>query len=471
MTVTNSQVLSISFDKGTLVISVKNGNDSFIYNLRSKIQLTHDPRVNEWRCDAIHYPFIKKCSEEAGIFIEDTVPQWRNIRWETQNLPPLRKEQTRAFEEWMKTKQGLIVMPTGTGKTNIALAIMNELHTSTLVVAPVRDLMYQWHRRILDGLGYDAGIIGDNTFNVLPVSVTTFESAYIHMDKLGTLFELIVFDECHHLPGQSRREAALMCTAPFRLGLTATPERSDEKHKDLDDLIGPVVFDLPISSARGEIIADYDIARIPVYLSPEEQTRYNEASRCVKNFFYKRKQDDSSFDWLDAMAEIGTDPEARAAQKAFYLKQSIQDRAEEKFRVLEDIFRLHYGEPVLVFCGSNAMARDISKRFLVPCILNHCGKRERMEVLDGFKKKIYPVLVANQVLDEGVDIPEARVAVVVGGGISSRQAKQRLGRILRKKDNKRGVLYEVVCEDTSEVNRSRIRRRNDAYKRSIDRPV
>ena len=91
---------------------------------------------------------------------------------------------------------------------------MHELGVSTLVVAPVRDLMYQWQRRILNGLGYDAGIIGDNRHRVLPVSVTTYDSACIHMDRLGNQFALVIFDECHHLPGQVRRDAALMSAAP-----------------------------------------------------------------------------------------------------------------------------------------------------------------------------------------------------------------------------------------------------------------
>jgi superfamily II DNA or RNA helicase len=403
-------------------------------------------------------------SGKAGYRFEDNVPHWLQVRWETPKIPPLRTEQKEAVNAWMPGKRGVIVMPTGTGKTEVALYIMRELVVATLIVSPVRDLMYQWHRRILNGLGYDAGIIGDNIYQAYPVSVTTYDSAYIHMDKLGADFQLIIFDECHHLPGESRREAALMSAAPMRLGLTATPERADERHTDLDRLIGPIVYHLPIASVRGTTLADYDIKRIPVYLSPQEQERYNAASRRVREFMHMKRKDDPSFDWLELMAETANDPEARAAQSAFYLKQSIQDRAEEKFRVLEDIFRMHIGDPVMVFTGSNAMARDISSRFLVPCLLNHCGKRERMEVLDGFKNSDYPVLVANQVLDEGVDIPAAKVAVVVGGGTSSRQAKQRLGRILRKKGNKKGILYEVVCEETGEVQRSRQRRRNDAYR-------
>ena len=71
--------------------------------------------------------------------------------------------------------------------------------------------------------------------------------------------------------------------------------------------------------------------------------------------------------------------------KAYFAKKSIEDRAEEKLRVLEDLFRLHAHEPCLVFAGSNAMARDVSQRFLIPCLLNHCGKKERLDVIGGLK--------------------------------------------------------------------------------------
>ena len=105
------------------------------------------------------------------------------------------------------------------------------------------------------------------------------------------------------------------------------------------------------------------------------------------------------------------------------------------------------------------MALDVSRRFLVPTLLSHSRKVERRAALEGFAAGAFPVLVANQVLDEGVDVPAAKVAIVIGGLASTRQAKQRLGRILRPSGNSRAVLYEIVCQDTNEEERSRKRRR------------
>lgn len=423
-----------------------------------------DPRVGAWRCDAIEYvAAAERLSRAVGPF-DDRVPAWRPVHWPRVEIHPLRPEQQAAVDAWQRAGgRGLIVMPTGTGKTEVALAAMAQTPTSTLVVAPVRDLMYQWHRRILAALGYDAGIIGDNVFRVRPVSVTTYDSACIHVEKLGDRFGLVVFDECHHLPGPVRRDAARMSAAPRRMGLTATPERSDGRDADLEGLVGPVVYRMAIAAARGRTLAEYEIVRISVHLSEEEQARYDRLASQVRAYVTERRKQDPGYTWEDLCAETGREPAARRAMKAYFAKRAIEDRAEEKLRVLEDLFRLHAGEPCIVFAGSNAMARDVSRRFLVPCLLSHCGKKERLDVLRGLEDGTYPALVANRVLDEGVDLPEVKVAVVIGGTASGRQAKQRLGRVLRRAGNARAVLYEIVSAGTTEEQRSRRRRSTDAY--------
>lgn len=458
---------SVRFDRGTLLLSTASGE---LPRSLATLPWQWDERVHAWRCEALHYAALGMLLAGADGDVADEIPAPATVRWPEPNLPPLRPDQRHALDAWRAAdRRGLVVMPTGTGKTEVALAAMHETAVPTLVVAPVRDLMYQWHRRIRRGLGYDAGILGDAVHDVRPVTVTTYDSAYIHMADLGARFGLIVFDEAHHLPGKIRREAALLCTAPFRLGLTATPERADGLHRDLEWLVGRVVFRMPVSAAKGGILADYDVVRIPVTLTDGERRRYDGAGREVRSYIAARRETVPGYGWQQLCADAGKDPDARRAHKAFRLRKAIEDRAEEKLRVLEDIFCLHAGERVIVFAGSNAMAQEVSRRFLLPTILSHTGKRERIAVLDGFAEGRFPALIANQVLDEGVDIPAAKVAVIIGGQSSTRQAKQRLGRILRRSGDERATLYEVVCEDTGEVERSRNRRRSDAYERSVYR--
>jgi superfamily II DNA or RNA helicase len=459
--------VTLAFDQGTLTLcgarpeDIRRSGEAGIWKW--------DSRVACWRTHALHYAAARaRLRHVFGGAFDDQVPVPERVRWPKLELLPLRPEQLAAVESWTRAQgRGQIVMPTGTGKTEVALAAIVAAGVATLVVAPVRDLMYQWQHRILRRTGYDAGIVGDSLFNLRAITVTTYDSAYIHMARIGATFGLIVFDEEHHLPGRCYREAALLCAAPLRLGLTATPERADGLHSELNALVGPVVYDLPLSAAKGGTLADYTVVRIPVALQPQEQARYDRAGETVRRFMYEKSKTTPGYTFENLCADAGKDPEARNVQKAYYLKRSIEDRAEEKLRVLEDLFGLHSNERILVFAGSNAMALDISRRFLVPTLLSFSRKKERIAVLEGFAAGTFPVVVANQVLDEGVDVPAAKVAVVVGGQASARQAKQRLGRILRKSGGLRATLYEVVCEDTKDVERSRERRRSDAYERTV----
>lgn len=461
--------INLGFDRGTLLLSGIDRKE--VNEIPGPLLWTWDHRVGALRCDAIHYAAIlSDLKAQFGPSLTDKVPKPTRIHWPKINLPKLRPNQIEALEAWSGTgSRGQIIMPTGTGKTEVALAAMARTKVASLIVAPVRDLMYQWHRRILAAFDYDAGIVGDGLSDIKPITVTTYDSAYIHMARMGADFGLLIFDEEHHLPGKCRREAAILSAAPMRLGLTATAERSDGLHKDLDWLIGPVVYHMPFKEAEGSTLASFDLVRIPVALNEQEQATYDQCSRIVRHFISSRRKEQPGYTWQDLCKESGKDPQARNAQKAYYLKNSIESRASEKLRVLEDIFRLHKGQQILVFTGSNVMAIEVSRRFLVPTILSHTRKRERLTILENFAKGVFPVLVANRVLDEGVDVPEAKVAVVIGGQASIRQAKQRLGRVLRRSGNARATLYEVVCENTNEVHRSRRRRKSDAYERPIHR--
>ena len=464
----NKQV-SLSFDRGTLLLTGLSFTE--LPDACGSRVWRWDTRVGAFRCDAIYYASVRLVlADRYGTQFFDEVMKPVVVSLPRIDLPRLRPEQTEALAAWHQAGcRGQIIMPTGTGKTEVALAAMVRTKTATLVVTPVRDLMYQWHRRILRAFNYDSGIVGDGLSNIKPITVTTYDSAYIHMDKMGAGFGLLIFDEEHHLPGKCRREAAILSTAVMRLGLTATPQRSDGFHKDLDWLIGPTVYEMPFKRAKGSTLADFDVVRIPVALNDSEQSTYDQCSRVIRHFIIARRKELPGYRWQDLCKESGKDPQARNAQKAYYLKESIENRASEKLRVLEDIFRLHKGQQILVFAGSNIMAIEVSMRFLVPTILSHSRKRERLAILESFAKGRFEVLVANRVLDEGIDVPEAKVAVVIGGQGSTRQAKQRLGRILRRTGNTRATLYEVVCENTREVQRSRKRRKSDAYEQTIHR--
>ena len=118
----------------------------------------------------------------------------------------------------------------------------------------------------------------------------------------------------------------------------------------------------------------------------------------------------------------------------------------------------------LIFTEKNATAYAIARRFLVPVITHQTKVSERSEILAGLRAGRYGAVVTSKVLNEGVDVPEANIAIVVSGSGSVREHVQRLGRVLRPREGKRATLYELVSEGTTEQYTSSRRRDHSAYR-------
>jgi len=136
------------------------------------------------------------------------------------------------------------VLPTGAGKTLVAQLAMRDTPRSTLICVPTLDLLQQWYSGLLSAFPDDnIGLLGGGSRDETPVLVSTYDSAAIHAEELASKYGLIISDEAHHLPSDFARVIAEMSLAPYRLGLTTTPKRSDGRELDLDTLIGPVVYE------------------------------------------------------------------------------------------------------------------------------------------------------------------------------------------------------------------------------------
>jgi superfamily II DNA or RNA helicase len=286
------------------------------------------------------------------------------------------------------------------------------------------------------------------------------------MKEIGNRYRLIVYDEVHHLPGPVQHESALDCLAPLRLGLSATPWRADGRDAMLAELVGPIVWEEDLAQARGRTVADYVIVRVPVYLTEAEQAEFDALSRGIRQYVAGRRREEGDFDWTEMARSSRTDPQAREILRLWRRKLAIVHRSAEKLRVLEDVFRLHPDEPVIVFTASNRMALDVSARFLIPALTAHSDKQERNRVLDAFAAGRIKALAACEVLNEGWDAPAVKVGVVLGGEKGVREAVQRLGRLLRKSGDRAARLYEVVIQETPDAARARRRGRTDAYRRA-----
>ncbi|MHA1115610.1 MAG: helicase-related protein [Candidatus Heimdallarchaeaceae archaeon] len=127
---------------------------------------------------------------------------------------------------------------------------------------------------------------------------------------------------------------------------------------------------------------------------------------------------------------------------------------------IEELLKRHKSDRVLIFSEFNDMVYMISKRFLIPSITHETKSSERNVILKKFKEGKYSKLVTGKVLDEGLDVKEANVGIIVSGSGQSRQFIQRLGRLLRPKTEK-VKLYELVTSSSLEVSTAKRRKKSE----------
>lgn len=447
----------LRFDRGTLLLDG-------LPEAEIPPDFRWDERVRSWRAPASAYHDVVWALHRRG-------GPWRD---EARGYGPLgrpyagsrrpREYQARAVDRWVESgRRGVVVLPTGAGKTFVAELCIARADRSTLVVAPTLELVAQWHTALVRAFGGPVGVLGGGEHEVHDLTVSTYDSAHLFAERYGNRFGLLVFDEVHHLPGPSYALAATCAIAPFRLGLTATLERPDGAHERLADLVGPVVDARSIRELAGDFLAPYRTEVIDVILDPEERAAYDAAVAHYRGFRTARRLPSGRDGFRAFLREAARSAEGRAAWRAFRESRRILHRTPRKLEVLADVLAEHRGARTLVFTNDNATAYEVSRAFLVPAITHRTPPKERTAFLAAFASGELPVLATSRVLNEGVDVPEAEVAVVLSGTGTVREHVQRLGRILRPTAGKQAVLYELVVAGTVEESTSARRRDHDAY--------
>jgi superfamily II DNA or RNA helicase len=366
-----------------------------------------------------------------------------------------RPYQENALTAWLaQGSAGVVVLPTGAGKTLVAAMAIAETGLWTLAVVPTIDLLQQWRTALATALSLnidDIGTFGGGEKELKPITIITYDSAALYPRELAR-FGLLIFDECHHLPAPTYRLIAESAFTPLRLGLSATPERSDMAHIELDELIGPEVYRRsPAELTEGRYLAQYQEKIIDIALSSEAEIRYAEQRRIYSSFLRRRRiVIRSPEDFQQKLIFLSArDPEARAAMLAWREARHIAMNAPAKYSEIERLLHKHATDQVLLFSEYNPVVDEISRRFCLPSITYKTPAEERRTILDRFRTGQYTKLVTGRVLNEGVDVPDCRVAIIVSGNSTKREYIQRLGRILRPKEGE-ALLYELVTTGTTE---------------------
>ncbi len=445
------------FDRGTLVLHPPPRGKAWVD------YATWDDRIEKFRIPAFQYRFLVQALwAEATDFTDnakDFVPLELRPKLEMEPYP----HQREALEAWKQGGRcGVVVLPTAAGKTYLAQLCLEQTPRSALIVVPTLDLMHQWYAHLLAAFpDAEVGLLGGGSHDRTAILVSTYDSAAINAENLGDRYGLLIFDECHHLPTDFNRVIAEHSIAPYRLGLTATPERTDGRHTELDSLIGPQVYRRTPEELAGDALAEHRIVQMKVKLSQVERDRY-QALIAERNAFLKRANIrlGSTHGWQNFIKASARSSAGRRAMKAHHEAKAIALGTEGKMRVLTELLAKHYPERTLIFTNDNATVYRISQDFLIPAITYQTPVKERHEILARFKGGEYKTLVASHVLNEGVDVPDARIAILLSGSGSQREYIQRLGRVLRKGSDRQklAILYEVVAEDTVEERTSERRR-------------
>ncbi len=450
----------LAFDSGTLVVT--GGTPELLEQLPF---CKHDPRADVYRAEGIAYRRLVEHLVHHKIPYKDEARAYQLTPWPlrvSRNPFPHPREALQAW--WRLGGRGVVVLPTGTGKTFVAILAIQHVGRPTLVVTPTIDLMSQWYSELRLAFDVPVGLLGGGYHDIQPLTVTIYNSAHMYVERWGQRFGLIVFDECHHLPGQSFMGAALGSIAPYRLGLTATPERTDGQEALLDSLIGPIIYRREIKELSGEFLADYQTQRLYVELTEEEAAAYQQARDHYRQFCSDRGISmGSPQGWQRFIQETSRSRDGRAAFQSYREQRRLALAAPAKLQLLEKLLQAHRHDRMLIFTYDNATVYQIARQYLVPAITHQTKTKERKQILDGFQRGDYSVIVTSRVLNEGVDIPAANIGIVLSGSGTVTEHVQRLGRLLRKHGDKQALLIEVVTRGTVEEFITERRRQHHAY--------
>ena len=380
----------------------------------------------------------------------------------------LRDYQSECIDNWVAHGyRGFFEMATGTGKTYTAIGALTQLLKEksrfiTVISCPYAHLVEQWindleefeltgtraygaYNQWKDNVA-NAILDYNNGYSNKAIILTTHDT--FHLENFRKAIQMInneillIADEVHGL-GSPERRKGLIENYGFRIGLSATPTRwlDDEGTQELRNYFGETVFEFPLNRAiRKGYLTPYEYYPHFISLSPEELEQYRKETKRIAREYIKNKEERSK--WFDLLCII---------------RQKIVVNAEGKYRLFKDILDARKDLSLcLVYCSPEQIDQ-VQEILNQRGIINHRftareSISERTTLLKAFSEKAYNVLVAMRCLDEGIDVPVTRTAIIMASSGNPRQYIQRRGRILRKYPRKdKAVIHDfVVVPDISE---------------------
>jgi DNA excision repair protein ERCC-3 len=374
---------------------------------------------------------IKRTLYEAGYPVQDERDLESGATLDLRVNLELRDYQHDWVSRFMEAKSGVLVGPPGSGKTVAAMGIVARIGGETLILAPSRELVAQWRDELLAHTTLTEDQVGEyhgGRKEIRPVTIATYQTAA--MDKHRQLFDsrewgLIVYDEVQHVPSDIYRRSTNLQTKA-RLGLSASPIREDDMEEDIFTLIGP-----PIGTDWDALFDEGFVAE------PRVEIRY--------------------VPWTDDTARNEYVSATGRERRRFAAENPA------KITEIERILAEHPTQKALVFVDYLDQGREIAAALDAPFISGDMRHHERERQFQSFRDGALDTLVVSRVGDEGIDLPDAELAVVASGlGGSRRQGTQRAGRTMRPEG--RALVYVLATRGSREEEFARQRMRHLAGK-------
>ncbi|HSJ08721.1 MAG TPA: DEAD/DEAH box helicase [Longimicrobiales bacterium] len=422
--------------------------------------MSYDARADAWVAPGHRLAEVRAWAAQRGIVEALVAVEDDDVVLFDPRVP--RDYQRDAVDRWRAGGgRGSVVLPTGAGKSFVAILAIHETGTRACVVAPTRALVTQWYAQLVDAFGAErvGAWYGDEKV-IAQVTVTTYHSLFALLERHGAQFNTLVLDEAHHLADTASgdatawQDALRIAPSPHRLALTAT--YPDERDAGLRALVGPVVYRRAVGEMTDAELSAFVRERRFVRFNETERRRYDACNAAYQAFVaergYRERYEDRTVAWKVFMAETRRSAAARRAHRAFQERERLIALPEAKLRETARLLRLFRGETALVFCGSTDAAERVSRHFALPMITANTPASERKALLDRIESGAIRGVASVRVLDEGWDVPSAKLGIVLGDSTkgSKRQHAQRLGRLLRRQGERVASLFEVVVSDTHE---------------------
>ena len=349
----------------------------------------------------------------------------------------LTETQNKVMEEWNKTKRGVIQLPTAFGKTIIALEILkNPEYKMICITTNTLHLIEQWKQELQK----------NDLLKNRVVVVQTIQSLY----KLKNQeFDILIWDEGHRSISNKWWDFIKNNKFKYILILTATLQRDDKRHLLLKELNINVIADNSYNKGIQEkLVSDFLIINKSINLNQNEQETYERINDFIRNNYSK-----FNYDFYEVKKQIFRNSTAQELFSCFQKRKEILNNAHNKIDETYNILQTEKFTKAIVFCEYIPFAEKIYN-FLkfnnLEVCLYHSQQKNRQKILENFKDNYYNVIIAVHCLDEGINIPEADLGIIVSASSQQRQSVQRTGRLLRYQEGKTAKIYNLYCINTKE---------------------